>query len=331
LGWIDEGFGGAWSSDAAAGGIWIAEDRGVPVGFAAFDARGLRYHWLRAWSQRAGVGVCGPCGVLPAARGRGIGRTLLHAALFSLRERGYRQALLPAVPAEAAPFFERFARARFVERVDLERRGRRFRTTVLASGSGSNFGHVAAAAARGALPLDIAQLVVNRPGAYALERAAAAGIPSSLVAWERSRETREDFDARIIEAVAATAPDLVLLLGWMHVLPATFVARFPQTLNLHPAFLPLDPALDTVTAPDGTPLPAFRGARAVDDALAAGVAWSGATVHRLGVAVDRGAVVARAPLALVAGESRAALDERLHALERRVLDAAIARWAHERP
>ena len=59
----------------------------------------------------------------------------------------------------------------------------------------------------------------------------------------------------------------MLLLGWMHLLSDSFVRAFPQMLNLHPAFLPLDPRRDDVVMPDGTQMPAFRGPRAVRDAL----------------------------------------------------------------
>lgn len=330
LGWIDAEFGGTWSSEAAAGGIWIAEDESGPVGFAAFDARGLRFHWLKAWAQRDAVGIFGPIGVVERARGRGIGGVLTRAALFSLLERGYRQALVPVVKPELVPFYEDAADARVVENVDLSRRGARARTVVLASGNGSNFAAVADAAAAGTLPLEVAGVVVNRRGARALDRARDRGVAATTVVWDRAAEERDAFDARVLAAVAAYEPELVLLLGWMHVLPAPFVARFPEMLNLHPAFLPLDWSADAVTMPDFTTIPAFRGARAIDDALAAGSRWAGATVHRVGVAVDRGAVFARAPLALAEGEDRAALDERLHALERRVVGTAVRRWAWER-
>ena len=135
----------------------------------------------------------------------------------------------------------------------------------------------------------------------------------------------------MLSAVAATEPDLVLLLGWMHILPPAFVERFPASLNLHPAFLPLDPARDTVTMPDGTTIPALRGARAVDDAFAAGIRWGGATVHRLGASVDRGEIFARAPLLRDDGETRDSYMTRLHALERTVVAGAIRRWSFERP
>src|SRR5580704_8670165 len=100
LGWIDGEFGGAWSSEAAAGGIWFADDADGPLGFAAFGAHGLAYRWLRPWQAKAHVGLFGPFGIVERARGSGLGATLLHGALFALRERGYRQALIPAVGGE---------------------------------------------------------------------------------------------------------------------------------------------------------------------------------------------------------------------------------------
>ena len=330
LAWIDDRFGGTASYEAAAGGIWLAHEGGERVGFAAFDARGLAYEDLRFWMARDGVGIVGPLGVVPAARGRGIGRALLHAAAFSMRERGYRQALVPAVDTDAIAFLERHAHARFVQSLG-DRAERRYRTTVLASGNGSNFAGLLDAADAGRVPLEITTLVANRPQARALERAHAAGIAARCIAWDRANESRDRYDERVIAAVAATSPDLVVLLGWMHVLPAIFLARFPETLNVHPAMLPYDFALDTMTMPDGTVLPAFRGARAFDDALAAGLGWSGATMHRVGVAVDRGVVYARAPLRLPADGDRAVLEAELHALERRVTETAIGRWARERP
>jgi len=211
-----------------------------------------------------------------------------------------------------------------------ERSERRYRTTVLASGSGSNFQAVVDGLRAGAVPLDLRALVVNRPNAFARERARAAGIPEEVVAWDRAAESRAAYDARLLHAVEATKPELVLLLGWMHVLSPEFVARFPELLNIHPALLPFDPRADAVAAPDGTTVPAFRGGHAVDDALAAGVGWIGATVHRVGVEIDRGGVLARAPLRLVPGEPRGELEARLHALEHEVLATALRRWAEER-
>jgi phosphoribosylglycinamide formyltransferase 1 len=326
LSWIDAEFGGTRSIEAAAGGIWIAEDAEGPVGFMAFDVRGLEYHWLRKWRSEPSVGILGPYGISERARGKGLGAVLVRAAMFSMLERGYRGALVPAVAANVVPFFERSANARFVESVDRDRSDVRRRTVVLASGNGSNFQAIADASAAGALPLEIVELLVNKPGAFALERAQAAQIPSRTLTWSRAEETRDAYDDRVTAAVAEVRPELVLLLGWMHVLPPSFIARFPDTLNIHPAFLPLDPLLDAVTMPDGVVIPAYRGAHAFADALAGG-AWSGASVHRVGASVDRGELFARLPLRLHRSVPRAELAERLHQIERVVVAEAIRSWS----
>ncbi|MGH7728252.1 MAG: GNAT family N-acetyltransferase [Vulcanimicrobiaceae bacterium] len=333
LAWIDLAFGGTSSSVAAAGELWSARKAdGTPLAFAAYGAQGLRYRFLRGWNSRPWVRVAGPLGVVPEARGRRIGSTLARASLYALRERGYRQALVPGVVrGPLVTFYERALGAREVERAAALPQDRRVRTVLLASGSGSNVAALGAAVAAGELPLELARLVCNRAGAGVLARAAAAGIPSETLVWDRGREPRDAYDVRVLQAVAQAEPELVLLLGWMHVLPAAFVARFPQALNLHPAFLPLDPGRDAVALPDGSEAPAFRGARAVDDALAAGAGWIGASVHRLGAAVDRGEIYARAPLRLEPGEARPALDARLHALERRVVRSALERFLWELP
>jgi phosphoribosylglycinamide formyltransferase-1 len=116
----------------------------------------------------------------------------------------------------------------------------------------------------------------------------------------------------------------------MHLLPDTFVAAFPHTINIHPAFLPLDQRRDEVAFPDGTVTPAFRGARAVDDALAWGSRWVGASAHRVTLEADRGPVLVRKPLALEDGEGQSSIMERLHPLEHSVLAGGIMRWVYER-
>ncbi|HMD03271.1 MAG TPA: formyltransferase family protein, partial [Candidatus Baltobacteraceae bacterium] len=301
----------------------------APFGFAGFDARGLRFRWLRAWKGQHDVGVFGPIGIASQQRGRGTGAVLLRAALLSLRERGYGRALIPAVAGkELIAYYARETGGQIAELIAPPPRPR---VVVLASGEGSNFGALLEASRSGALPIELSGLVVNKPGAGVMARGLEAGVPTHLVAWDRSKQNREAFDASVIEAVAATEPDLVLLLGWMHVLPEAFVERFPESLNLHPAYLPLDAGADSVTFPDGTTRQVYRGARAVDEALEAGAGWIGASVHRLGPAVDRGEVFSRRPLRLMPGEARDALMGRLHALEHEVVKSAVRRWIWEQP
>ncbi|MGC1379508.1 MAG: formyltransferase family protein, partial [Candidatus Baltobacteraceae bacterium] len=259
-------------------------------------------------------------------------RTLLRLAIAALAQRGYARALIPAVgdqrlvryyaEAAGASVAETFERASLL--------GSTARIVVMASGNGSNLQAVLDAVQSGALPLDVGAVVCNDPRAYALERARNAGVDARVIAWNRDAESRGAYDERLLEAVASAKPELVMLLGWMHLLDNLFVSAFPQTINLHPAFLPLDPASDEVTMPDGTRIAAFRGPHAVRDALAASSRWVGATVHRVTPATDRGAVLVRKPLRVKEGESDADLMERVHAIEHPLVIAAIRRWLYER-
>jgi phosphoribosylglycinamide formyltransferase-1 len=333
LAWIDDVFGGSWSSEAFAGTTLVARRNGAPVGFATFDPRGLRFAWLNGISREPDVGVFGPFGVAPEARGAGIGRALLVRALSGLRARGYVRAVIPAVgDARLERYYVEMAGARVAEEFEpsqLYRAGRR--VLVMASGNGSNFQAVLDASRAGTLPVEVVALLVSDPKAYAIERARAAAMDAvGIVAWDRRTESRATYDQRLLHAAQASQPDLVMLLGWMHLLAPEFVASFPEIVNLHPAFLPLDSTRDDVVMPDGASIPAYRGAHAVRDALAASSEWVGATLHRVTAATDRGAVVARKPLRVEPGEEEAHLMERVHALERGVVASGIARWLYER-
>ena len=82
--------------------------------------------------------------------------------------------------------------------------------------------------------------------------------------------------------------------------------------------------------PDGSRIPAFRGAHAPAAAAKANVRWSGATVHRITVEADRGTVVVRTPLAFEPPLDTASLHERIRSLEYAAVPKAIRRWGFER-
>ncbi len=333
LAWIDESFGGWWSSEARAGTSLVARRAGRPVGFASYDPQNVRFAWLAGNAREPGVGIFGPFGIAPQERGGELGRALLHRALAGLRERGYSRALIPAVGDERLiRFYAQAAGARAVERFEKNAlMGPRVRALVMASGSGSNLQAVLDRSRDGLLPLDVTAVVVNVPGAYAVERARAAHVPSVYeLPWKRLERTRADYDAELLDVVRAENPDLVLLLGWMHLLSEPFVRAFPHLLNVHPAFLPLDPERNDVGMPDGVRIPAFRGAYAVRDAIAAGSGWIGATVHVVTPETDRGPVLTRKPLRLLPGEEQAEALARLHPIEHELVAAGIRRWLYER-
>lgn len=332
LAWIDVVFGGSWSSEAHIATNVIATIDGAPAGFASFDPAERRFAWLRGAAARDGVLVFGPLGVDPLHEGKGLGASLLTCALAAMRERGARQAFVAAVGEELVPFYERACGARVAEHFDLAAfTPKPVRTVVLASGNGSNFQSVLERVSAGALPLDVRALVTNRTGAYAIERARTWGVRSvRIVPWKRAETTRGEYDRLLLETVGAERPELVLLLGWMHVLDASFVRAFPELINVHPAYLPLDSSFDVVGMPDGVTIPAFRGAHAVRDALAASSPWVGASVHVVTEEADRGPILARKPLLVRPGEDEAAILERLHPIEHQLVERGIKRWLYER-
>lgn len=315
---VDLDLGGALSPEMLGGSAWIIERKGASLaGCASYRGEGE-------------IGLAGPFlldGALTKHRAR-----IWRGVLFSLRERGYRRARILGIEASAVPEFASVLSEAVLERIPWPAAAVA-RIAVCASGNGTNLQRLIDARAQEDLAIELARLVVNRPNLPAAQRAMKAGIPVEAVLWNRTLEDRARFDARVLDAVGAADPDIVLLLGWMHLLPPTFVAAFPRLYNIHPAYLPLRPEEDEVILPDGSRQPAFRGARAVEDALTGGARWIGASVHRVTEAVDRGPIVARAPLPLLK-EDRATLDARLHALEHRVLidavDWIVSRF-HARP
>lgn len=331
LAWIDREFGGAWSSEAYAGSNVVAYRGDEIAGFATIASQGLRYAWLRGAAAEEGSGLFGPFGVAPEFRNEELGPSLLALGLCELRARGCLRAIIAAVGAEKLiDYYVRHSGASVIERFDpLGFVARKPRTVILASGSGTNAQAVIDDVHAG-LPLELTAVVSNKQGARVLERAARAGVPASVVPWDRSTTARVEYDAALLRHVASYEPELVLLLGWMHVLDVHFVTAFPELLNIHPAFLPLDSSRDVVGMPDGTEIAAFRGARAVRDALAAHSRWTGATMHGVTIDTDRGPVFARRPLEISEGENEGTVLERLHPLEHQVVRAGVRRWLYER-
>lgn len=308
--WIDQELGGSWSSLALAGSSIDVRCGEEIAGFATFDPDGPVGAWVHETMREPATGVAGPAGVARAYRETGLESLLVTAALASLRERGYVRAIVPAVERFASPAGS----------------ARRFRTVVLASGNGSNFQSVIDRVQDGTLPLELAALISNKADAYAIARARSANIAHTTLVWDRRAQSREKYDENLITAIEREAPDLVLLLGWMHLLPPQFFYAVPHAINIHPAFLPLDQTRDEVTFPDGSQTPVFRGAHAVRDALALGCEWIGASAHRVTLHADRGPVLARKPLR-VSGDGE--LMERLHLLEHDALFSGIRRWICE--
>jgi phosphoribosylglycinamide formyltransferase-1 len=168
---------------------------------------------------------------------------------------------------------------------------------VLVSGYGSNLQALLDA------DLPVSAVASNRNDAYALVRARAAGVPTATFALD-CYASREERDLVLATWLEEHGVELVVLAGYMHLLTPPFLARFPDRIvNVHPSLLP-----------------AFPGAHAIEDALAAGVATTGVTVHRVDEGLDTGEVLRQEEVAV---EPRATLEERIHAVEHRLLPEVV--------
>jgi len=179
------------------------------------------------------------------------------------------------------------------------------RIGVLVSGSGSNLqALIDRVHGRSAT---ITGVCSSNHEAYALERAREAGIENAvfgLAAYDGERDAR---DRAMADWLAKRGVGLVVCAGFMGVLGADFLTRFPaRVLNLHPSLLP-----------------AFPGAHAIEDAYAAGVAETGVTVHLVDEVLDGGPVVAQSSLPVNYDENSEGLRTRLHEVEHRLLPAVV--------
>ncbi len=119
------------------------------------------------------------------------------------------------------------------------------RVTVLISGSGSNLQALIDAQQSGQLDMSLVHVISNRAEAFGLQRAAQAGVKSSVLP-HTDFSSREDYDQALTRLIAAQNPDLVILAGFMRILGPVVIQRFGQLMiNLHPALLPLYRGTDT--------------------------------------------------------------------------------------
>lgn len=179
---------------------------------------------------------------------------------------------------------------------------------ILISGRGSNMEAIVRACAREGWPAEVAAVISNRLGAAGLEFAASHGIATAVVD-HRAFDGRDSFDAALAAEIDRFAPDLVVLAGFMRILTPAFVAKYEgRMLNIHPSLLP-----------------SFKGIHTHQQALDAGVALHGASVHFVIPELDSGAIVAQAAVPVVAGDDADALAARVLAAEHTLYPRAV-RW-----
>jgi phosphoribosylglycinamide formyltransferase-1 len=179
---------------------------------------------------------------------------------------------------------------------------------ILISGRGSNMMAIAQACACEGWNARIAAVISNRPDAAGLADAARQGIATTVVD-HRAHADRAAFDAALAEAIDAVAPDLVVRAGFMRILSAECVNRYPaRMLNIHPSLLP-----------------AFSGLHTHRRAIAAGCKLAGATVHVVTPELDHGPIVAQAAVPVLEGDTEETLAARVTAAEH-ILYPRVVRW-----
>src|SRR6266446_2914630 len=186
----------------------------------------------------------------------------------------------------------------------------RLRVGVLISGRGSNLQALIDAAADPGYPAEIVLVISNRPEAQGMQRAAQVGIAHQTVA-ERDRAA---FAAAADSALKQHGVELVALAGFMRLLDAGFVESWhDRMINIHPSLLP-----------------AFPGLHPQRQALAAGVRFSGCTVHFVRVEVDTGPIIAQAVVPVHDDDDEERLSARILAAEHRLYPLALRLHAEGR-
>ena len=198
-------------------------------------------------------------------------------------------------------------------RLRLTAKPQQGRTAVLISGSGSNLQALIDAVSAQTVALDIAVVFSNKPEAYGLQRAAAAGIACEVID-NTAFQSREAYDAAVADCLLAYQPDCLMLAGFMRILSAEFVARFAgRIINIHPSLLPAYPGLDTHQ-------------RVLD----AGDPIHGCTVHFVTAELDGGPAIIRGTVPVLANDDAVRLAARVLDVEHQIYPLAASLLAEGR-
>ena len=181
------------------------------------------------------------------------------------------------------------------------------RTAILISGRGSNMMALAETARDPGFPAEIVGVAANRPDAAGLAWAADRGIATRGLD-HKAHSTREAFEAELHAALTDWRIEIVCLAGFMRVLTASFVDRWHgRMLNIHPSLLP-----------------AFKGLRTHERALAAGVRIAGCSVHFVVPEMDAGPIIVQAAVPVAETDTPHTLADRILAAEHRIYPQALA-------
>lgn len=177
---------------------------------------------------------------------------------------------------------------------------------VLISGGGSNLKAILEATDDANYPVNILAVGADND-ADGLAHADKYGIPTFVVS-PSNFENRAAWAEELLASIKNFNPDLIILAGFMRILPPNFVrAVSPRLINTHPSLLPL-----------------FPGAHAVHDAMVAGAKETGVTIHIVDEGVDTGPHLAQAKVAVLPEDTEESLHERIKVVERQLLVQVVA-------
>ncbi len=184
---------------------------------------------------------------------------------------------------------------------------------VLVSGRGSNLQAIMDRIADGSLALEISAVVSDKADAFALERAARAGI-KTVVVERKGCASKEEFEARINGALKAADCELVVLAGFMRILSGGFVNLWHhRIINIHPALLQ-----------------SFHGLQEQGQAVAYGVKFSGCTVHFVDEGTDSGPIILQKVVPVMDDDTEDTLADRILVQEHIAMPEALKLWSENR-
>ncbi|MBR6028954.1 MAG: phosphoribosylglycinamide formyltransferase [Clostridia bacterium] len=174
------------------------------------------------------------------------------------------------------------------------------RIAVLVSGGGTNLQAILDAQQRGGLPSgEVALVISDRPGAYALERARTHGIPAAAFSKKECGGQRA-FEERLAEAIDGVGAELIVLAGFLSILSEDFTRRYAgQIINIHPSLIPSFCGAG------------YYGLKVHEAALARGVKVTGATVHYVNEIPDGGEIIAQKAVNVLPGDTPETLQRRV--------------------
>lgn len=178
----------------------------------------------------------------------------------------------------------------------------------MGSGNGSNFQAIAEHIRNKKLPIEIAAMITDNPKAFIIERAKNLGVQVKVLDY-KSIGDKELYNRMLLDLLQELAPDLVVLAGYMRIIPPEIVKAFSgKMINIHPSLLP-----------------SFPGLHGIEQAWSYGVRVTGVTVHFIDEGVDTGPIIDQVPVRIEEGDTLESLEAKIHEAEHELYPSVITR------